>query len=71
MTRTVDFTLAYHGSISLLTPITREARAWIQENLETADLMYFGGRSFAVEHRYVNALIAGIMADGLHVSLRR
>ena len=60
-----DFLFADHGSVTLLTPITAGARAWIIEHV-SQDVTYFG-RSVVIEPRYVDDILAGIDGDGLTV----
>lgn len=60
---TTDFTLAAHGSICLLRPVTLEATAWVTENIPD-DAQWFGG-AVVVEPRFVGPLIDGIVNDGL------
>jgi hypothetical protein len=60
-----DFTVANHGSIFLLNPLTAEATAWVEENIP-GDAQYFGN-AVAVEHRYIDDIVVGIRADGLTV----
>jgi hypothetical protein len=62
-----DFTLAIHGSISLLMPISKLAQQWVTDNLpDESELTFYGG-SIVIEHRYVRDIVDGIRADGLSV----
>lgn len=61
----MDFELTDHGSVSLLRPITDEAREWIDENI--GDDAQWLGRGLAIEHRYVGDIVEGILNDGLTV----
>jgi hypothetical protein len=51
------------STIYLLTPITPDAEAWIEEHLPD-DAQHFGP-SIVVEHRYIDDIVAGMQADGL------
>lgn len=54
------------GSIVPLTPITEQASHWIRDHVHTEPWNWLG-LSLAVEHRYADAIIAGMMGDGLMV----
>ncbi len=49
-------------SVYLITPLTPECRDWLKENVRE-DAMYLGS-SLAVEHRYVENLVAGLREQG-------
>ena len=49
-------------SVYLITPLTQECREWLRENV-SRDAMYLG-LSLAVEHRYVENLILGLLEHG-------
>jgi hypothetical protein len=61
----LDVSVEDHGSLWLFRPITEDAKTWIDDNVEDAAL-WFGG-ALAVEARFVQALIEGMLADGLEV----
>jgi len=61
-----DFTLANHGSILLLTPVSAAAKAWAEEHLPE-DAMRWAEESFVVEHRYIGAILNAIGLDGFTV----
>jgi hypothetical protein len=61
-----DFTVTDGGSVCLLTPTTSAARRWLDENIGE-DAIYLG-RGLAVERRFVDQIIEGIVADGFRVS---
>ena len=61
-----DFELSGHGTVYLLRPTTRVARAWIEEHLPN-DVTWFG-TAVVVEHRYIGPIIGGAIGDGLRVS---
>jgi hypothetical protein len=61
----LDVTVEDHGSLWLFRPVTETAKTWIDDNVEDAAL-WFGG-ALAVEARFVQAMIEGMLADGLEV----
>lgn len=65
------FDVEVHGqrgdTVFLFRPITEAARQWIEENVQ-ADAQWFGN-GLAVEHRYVEDLINGMLADDLKVDV--
>ena len=60
MDATRDFTVEDHGSIIIVQPLTAPCREWLQEN--TDGQWWAGG--LAVEPRYVDDLIDGMMSEG-------
>ena len=60
-----DFTLENHGSIFLLAPVSASAMLWARENLPE-DAPTFG-LSVAIEHRYIDPIVEGIVEAGLSV----
>ena len=63
-----DFRVFVDESISLVTPETPEARAWLSEHV-SSDTPWFG-KGLTVGLRFLEALISGIEGDGLTVTLR-
>jgi hypothetical protein len=61
-----DLHVANHGSIFLLSPVTEAGENWIIEHIPE-DAMTFGN-AIVVEHRYIEAIVAGALADGLEVA---
>ena len=60
-----DFWLMYDGgTVSLFMPISDAAKAWTAENIHDAQWL---GRSFAVEHRYIDNIVVGIEDAGLTI----
>jgi hypothetical protein len=49
-------------SVYLITPLTPECRDWLKDNV-SEDALYHG-QSLAVEHRYVENLVAGLQEQG-------
>ena len=64
-----DFTLYAEkmSSVCLLTPVTDDAQAWMDECLPE-DAMWLSG-GMAIESRYIGNILEGINGDGLTVSL--
>lgn len=59
----MDFTLAHHGSVALLTPNTPEANKWLGEHIPDHALWW--SRGVVIEPRYVEAVMDGIVEDGM------
>lgn len=60
-----DVTIANHGSIVLVTPMTKAAKKWIDANV--SDESQWFGKSLVVEPRYVENLVEGMQGEGLTV----
>lgn len=60
-----DVAVDDQGSIVLLRPISAAADAWINEHVEVQQTW---GDSIVVEHRFADAIIDGMIADGLEVA---
>jgi hypothetical protein len=60
-----DIELELHGTITLLRPLTPEAKSWIDENIPD-DARWFDS-ALAVEPRYCPDIVAGMIEDGLAV----
>ena len=58
-----DFLLQDEGTISVLFPLTPAAHRWVAENLPSDAFTWVDGT--VIEHRFVAAIIAGILSDGL------
>lgn len=63
-----DFTLYNHGSVVVLTPNTKAGKAWMQDNIDVENAQVWG-KGVVVEPRYVGAILDGLTAEGLTVSL--
>lgn len=59
-----DIRIEFHGSITLLRPLTDEGQAWLDENIEDAPKF---GNAIACEPRYIQPIVYGAFADGLEV----
>lgn len=62
-----DVSVAHHGTIAIVTPVTPAAIAWVEENVAT-DQWWCGG--FAVEPRYLNDIISGLTEAGFSITYR-
>lgn len=54
------------GSVVMFAPMTAEAQQWVDTNVGLESWQWLGG-AFAVEHRYADDLIEGMLNDGLVV----
>jgi hypothetical protein len=61
-----DFTIENHGSLFLVRPLTEAARDWLNDHVAD-EAQWFGG-ALAVEPRYVDALVEGMVEDGLEAT---
>ena len=61
----IDFEISGGGTVYLLHPLTRAARAWIAQHLP-ADALRLGN-AVAVEWRYIGDIVGGALGDGLVV----
>ena len=60
-----DVRVEKHGSIVLLRPLTNGGKSWLDENIPDDAQML--GNAVACEPRYVDAIVAGMIADDLEV----
>ncbi|WP_152054387.1 hypothetical protein [Tautonia marina] len=68
MNDVADLSIANHGSLVLVSPVSDEGRAWLEEHCpEDDDHIYFGD-ALVVEPRYAADLAEGATADRLMVS---
>ena len=61
----MDIKVQNEGSIYLLSSLTPAGEDWIEEHIPE-DAMTWGG-AIVVEHRYIEAIVVGAIADGLEV----
>ena len=62
----VDFTLENHGSLFLLRPRSAAAKEWMQQNLPVdSPETQFWCDAVVIEPRYVDAIVDGIIGNGL------
>lgn len=62
--QTADFEVADHGTIVQVIALTGEAKDWIDENVDAPSYMW-NGTVLNIEHRMADAIIAGMIDDGL------
>lgn len=62
-TDNADVQVSREGTIYMVRPLTEAGREYLEER---TDGMWFGG-ALAVEHRYVRALVEGLIEDGFTV----
>jgi hypothetical protein len=58
------FSVLDEGSVVLITPLSKLAREWTEENVQLEDWQWLGG-GFAVDHRFADELLCGIADAGL------
>ena len=63
-TITADFEVLDHGTIVQVIALTEEATDWINENVDAPSYMW-NGTVLNIEHRMADAIIAGMIGDGL------
>lgn len=63
--QTPDVEVSNQGSLILVRPLTDAADEWIGQRVQEDATWWYG--SLVVEHRYADALIEGMRADGLVV----
>lgn len=66
----IDFQVLNAGSIFVLTPLTPEADAWVEEKVGiTEETQFWGKKGVVIEHRYVQPIIDGLLEDGLKLEI--
>lgn len=60
-----DFDVSGGGTLYILTPLTAAAKEWCNDHLPEDAQRWCNG--YAVEHRYIGDIVAGIQADGYRV----
>lgn len=60
-----DFRIENHGSLSLCRPLNGDAREHLRDNV--GDEAQFLGDACAVEPRYVDGLVEGLIGNGYEV----
>ena len=59
-----DFRVTYHGTITILTPLSDACREWVEANVEIEEWQRFGP-SIAIEPLYVEQLAEAMIEEGL------
>ncbi len=62
-----DFTIADHGSVFLIRPVSEAARQWLDENAVAEPWQWLGG-ALAVDHRFARNIIAELTDAGFKIS---
>lgn len=60
----MDFLVADHGSICILTPLSPDAETWVEEHIPD-DAQTWGPKGIVVEPRYLPDILQGIDEAGL------
>ena len=60
-----DFSFVSEGTITLITPLTAEARSWLRDRVDS-EATYWG-QALVVEPRYAEPILEGIVADGYEI----
>ena len=63
-TKTADFEVVDHGTIVQIVAHSEVAINWIDENVDAPSYMW-NGTVLNIEHRFADAIIAGLIDDGL------
>lgn len=61
-----DITVYVDGNFAMLKALTEQGVSWIDDNLESESWQWLGNR-LCVDHRYINAIIEGVINDGLSI----
>lgn len=62
----IDIEVTSGGSVFLVRPLTDAGRDWLHENVESEGWQWLGD-ALAVEHRYIEPLVCGMVQAGLEV----
>lgn len=65
----MDFVVRGSGTVYLVSPQNEQAREWVDENVGLEEWQGSGHQSFAVEHRYIEDLVGGMLAEGFKVEV--
>ena len=60
-----DFTVSYHGTISLFHPLTIQADDWLRLHCPHDGEHQYLGNALAIEHRFVSDIVQFATDDGL------
>lgn len=63
-----DFTILVDGSIALLTPVSKSAHDWVEQNIGSDNGFQPYWPTAVIEHRYVADILEGIRNEGLVIS---
>lgn len=62
----MDFSVTNQGSVIGITPLTDAASEWIDDNVHSEGWQWMGSTLY-VDARFADALVEGMMADGLEM----
>ena len=62
----MDFSYSNHGSIMILTPVSKAGRRWSRDHLPD-DCPMWGKDGYAIESNYFPDIHDGILNDGLSI----
>lgn len=62
----MDFSYSNHGSIMILTPVSKAGEQWAAEHLPD-DCPMWGRNGYAIEANYFGPIHDGILNDGLAI----
>lgn len=63
----IDATVEDHGSILVIQPKTMDAQDWIRDHVDLSQAQWWCG-GLAAERNYADAVVEGMIADGLEVA---
>jgi hypothetical protein len=63
-----DFTILVDGSIALLTPVSKSAHDWVEQNIGRDNGLQPWWPTVVIEHRYVADILEGVRNDGLVIA---
>lgn len=61
----LDFTVANHGSICILTGLTEDCKAWIESHVGDSETLHWNG-GIVVETNYMGAIVDGLFSEGFN-----
>lgn len=59
-----DFDIIDEGSVVGIKPLSEAAQDWLDENVQSGSWQWLGGTLW-IDHRYADAIITGMIDDGL------
>jgi hypothetical protein len=66
MMKKPDVMARSHGSVWMFEPVSPRAKEWVKENVAVEGWAWMGP-AFAVDHRYADNLISGMVDAGMEV----
>jgi hypothetical protein len=68
-TETIDYTVADHGSIVILTGISEGCREWIEAHVGDEQTQTWGTNGIVIEPRYIGPIVLALNAEGFQGNL--